>query len=98
MAPGAVLSNHPKTAYRWKRFTQGAAWLADALETGAHDYRTIPKIFDHLKHFWSQALYVRALPTYLLDLASEEETAVGVQRVLRVEAGKRVVVVSSMEE
>ena len=34
---------------------------------------------------WEQARYVRALPGYLLAVGDRVETAVGVQRVMRIE-------------
>jgi hypothetical protein len=84
-APGSVIHLHRKLPYAWHRFLEGARLFSEALTGGTMHHARVPEIFRELRHFWEQAWYFRALPAYLLALAEEKETAVGVQRVLRID-------------
>jgi hypothetical protein len=84
-APGAVIHLHRKLPYAWQRFLEGARLFSEALTGGTMHHARVPEIFRELRHFWEQAWYFRALPAYLLSLAGEKETALGVQRVLRID-------------
>lgn len=56
-------------ARSWEAFAAGLSTLEEALRSGS-DYREIERAFDQMVRFWDQALLLRALGVYLIDLAS----------------------------
>ena len=87
-----LVNGHPHAQRVWRGFATGAQMLGEAVTVGTMKYWKIPTIYQQMRGFWTQALYMRAVGALITDVAERNGALDAVTRVARITAGDEEIV------